>query len=68
MPYRREFLQAGAAIGGSLILPNSVFATTAPTFHFIQTTTFNSWPIANPARWCLDHKHDPILERAFDGL
>ena len=66
MKNRREFLQASAAIAGASFVPHSLFAS--PTHHFIQTTTQNSWPIANPAQWCLDHKHDPILERACDGL
>ncbi len=66
MTNRREFLQASAAVAGALFVPHNIFA--CPTHHFIQTTTLNSWPIANPAQWCLNHKHEPILKRAFDGL
>ena len=66
MTNRREFLQATATFAGTNLAPFKLFAT--PTYHFIQTTTLNSWPIAKPAQWCLDHKHDPILERAYDGL
>jgi len=68
MTNRREFLQASAAIAGASFVPHSLFAAPTPSFHFIQTTTLKSWPIANPVQWCLDHKHDPILERACDGL
>lgn len=69
MTNRREFLQVSAAIAGASSLPHRLFAAPAtPAHHFIQTTTLDSWPIANPAQWCLDHKHDPILERACDGL
>lgn len=66
MTNRREFLQATATFAGTNLAPFKLFAT--PSFHFIQTTTLNSWPITNPAQWCLDHKHDPILKRALDGL
>lgn len=68
MTNRREFLLATATIAGASLVPHKLFASPTPTHHFIQTTTLNSWPIPNPAKWCLDHKHDPILERAFDGL
>lgn len=68
MTNRREFLQAGAAFTGISLVPKITFAAPTPTYHFIQTTTLNSWPIAHPAQWCLDHKLDPILERACDGL
>lgn len=68
MTNRREFLQSSVAFAGASFVPHNLFASPTPTNHFIQTTTPNSWPIANPAQWCLDHKHDPILERAYDGL
>jgi hypothetical protein len=69
MTNRREFLQVSAAIAGASFVPHSLFAApTIPAHHFIQATTLNSWSIPNPAQWCLDHKHDPILERACDGL
>ena len=70
MTSRRKFLQASATIAGASLVPHKLFASPIPTpsHHFIQTTTLNSWPIANPAQWCLDHKHDQILERACDGL
>lgn len=68
MTNRREFLQAGAAFTGISLVPKITFAAPTPTFHFIQSSTLNSWPIVNPAQWCLDHKHDQILERAYDGL
>ena len=68
MTNRREFLQASAAIAGASFVPHNIFAAPIPPFHFIHTDTLDSWSIPNPAQWCLDHKHDPILERAIDGL
>lgn len=68
MTNRRELLQATATLAGASLVPHKLFASPTPTYHFIQTTTLNSWPIVNPAQWCLDHKHDPILKRAYDGL
>lgn len=68
MTNRREFLQASAAIAGASIVPHNLFASPTPSHYFIQTKTLNSWPISNPAQWCLDHKLDPILVRACDGL
>jgi hypothetical protein len=68
MTNRREFLQATATLAGASLVPHKLFASPTPTHHFIQATTLNSWPIVNPAQWCLDHKHDPVLERAYDGL
>ncbi len=68
MTNRREFLQASAAIAGASFVPHNLSASPTPTHHFIHTNTLNSWPITNPAQWCLDHKHETILERAFDGL
>lgn len=68
MTNRREFLLATATIAGASLVPHKLFASPTPTFHFIQTTTLTSWPVTDLAQWCLDHKHDPILERAFDGL
>lgn len=68
MTNRREFLQVSAAATGSAITPTFALASPVPTCHFIHTTTLNSWPITNPAQWCLDHQHEPTLERACDGL
>lgn len=69
MNNRRYFLQSSAIGAGAFLFPGIAVADSqAKRFHFIQTTTLNSCPIANPAQWCLDHKHDPILERAYDGL
>ena len=68
MTNRREFLQSSFAIAGAALIPHKLFASPTPTFNFIHTTTRNSWHVTNPAQWCWDHKHDPILERAFDGL
>jgi hypothetical protein len=68
MTNRREFLQVSAAFTRISFVPHNLFASATPTYHFVQTITLNSWPIANPAQWCLDHRNDPILERAGDGL
>lgn len=68
MTNRREFLQTTAAITGSFILPTSLFATSAPTFHFLHVDSYKHWPIADPVQWSLEHAHEPILERAADGL
>jgi hypothetical protein len=68
MTNRREFLQTSAAIAGSLILPKVVFATQSPNFHFINTDTLNSWSIADPVQWSIEHAHEPILVRAAEGL
>ncbi len=68
MTNRREFLQTTAAIAGSLILPKAVLATPALNFHFIHADTLNSWPVADPVQWSLEHAHEPILARAAEGL
>ena len=68
MTNRREFLQTSAAIAGSLILPKAVFATADHRFHFIHADSCMSWPVADPVLWSLQNAHDPILERAADGL
>lgn len=68
LPSRRTFLSFVSAFACPILHRKAWASSPTPTHHFIQTTTFNSWPIANPAQWCLDHKHDPILERASDGL
>ncbi len=68
MTNRREFLQTTAAIAGSLILPETVLATSAPSFHFIHADSCKHWPVADPVQWSLEHTHDPILARAAEGL
>ena len=67
-PSRREFLQTTAAIAGSLVLPNTVLATSAPTFHFLHADLCNHWPVADPIQWSLENAHEPILARAAQGL
>jgi len=68
MTNRREFLQTTAAITGSLILPTSLFATPPSNFHFIHVESLNSFRVPNPVSWSLQNAHQPILERAADGL
>lgn len=69
MNNRRYFLQSLAIGAGAFLFPSIAVADSqAKRFHIIQTTTLNSWPIVNPAQLCLDHKHNPVLERAYDGL
>lgn len=68
MPTRRDLLKTTAAIAGALILPKTVLATSAPTFHFLHADSCKHWPVADPVLWSLEHAHDPILERAAEGL
>ena len=68
MPTRRHLLKTTAAIAGSCILPQSIFAKPLSNFHFIHTDTLNHWPIANPVQWSLENAHEPILARAAEGL
>jgi hypothetical protein len=68
MPTRRDLLKTSATIAGSLLLPKAVFATSAPTSHFIHTDTLNHWPVPNPVQWSIEHAHQPILTRAAEGL
>ena len=68
-PSRRQFIQATAAVTASLVLPRSLFARSPDrSFWFIHADTLNSWRVADPVRWSLDHAHEPVLERAKDGL
>jgi hypothetical protein len=68
MTNRREFLQTSATIAGSLILPQTVFASPSSNFHFIHADSCMSWPVADPVQWSLQHAHEPILARAAEGL
>ena len=68
MPTRRDLLKTTATIAGSMLLPQSIFATPSSSFHFIHTDTLNHWPIANPVQWSLQNAHEPILARAAEGL
>jgi hypothetical protein len=67
-PSRRTFLQTTATVAGSLILPKAVFATPDHRFHFIHAESCKHWPVADPVQWPLEHAHEPILERASEGL
>ena len=68
MTNRREFLQTTAAIAGSLLLPQAVFASPSSDFHFVHVDSCNHWPVADPVQWSLEHAHEPILVRAAEGL
>ena len=69
MTNRREFLQTTAAIAGSLLLPQGIFAKTPDQrFFFIHTDTLNHCPVADPVQWSIEHAHGPILTRAAEGL
>ncbi len=68
MPTRRDLLKTTAVAAASCILPKKLFATPAPNFHFINTDTQNSWLVTDPVQWSLQNSHEPILERAADGL
>jgi hypothetical protein len=68
-PSRRTFLQTSATITGALLFPTSIFAKTPDQrFFFIHTDTLNSWPVADPVQWSLEHAHEPILARAAEVL
>ena len=68
-PSRRQFIQATTAVTASLILPRTL-AASGPnrSFWFLHADTLDCWPVADPVRWSLDHAHEPVLERAKDGL
>ena len=68
MTNRREFFQTTAAIAGSFILPQAVFASPSSDFHFIHADSRMSWPVLDPVQWSLEHAHEPILARAAEGL
>lgn len=68
IPSRREFLQTTAAIAGSLVLPKTVLATSAPKFHFLHADSCKHWPVTDPVHWSLQNAHEPILARAAEGL
>lgn len=68
-PSRREFLQAGAIVAGSFILPKNLRASgNNPSFFFIHADSCNSWPVTDPVAWCLQNAREPVLERASEGL
>jgi hypothetical protein len=69
MTTRRHFLQTTTAAIGSLILPRSLSARTPDgSFWFIHVDSCTFWPVADPVQWSLEHAHEPILERATEGL
>jgi hypothetical protein len=68
MQTRRDLLKTTAAIAGSLILPKTVLASSAPTFHFLHADSYKDWPVADPVQWSLQNAHAPILARAAEGL
>ena len=66
---RRHFLQTTAAAVGSFFLPRSLFARNPDrSFWFIHADSCTSWPVADPVKWSLEHAHEPVLERATEGL
>lgn len=68
-PSRRQFIQATAAVTASLVLPRSLVASRSDrSFWFLHADSCTSWPVADPVRWSLDHAHEPVLERATEGL
>lgn len=68
-PSRRQFIQATAAVTASLVLPRSLVASRSDrSFWFLHADSCTSWPVADPVRWSLDHAHEPVLERAKEGL
>ena len=67
-PSRRHFLKSATAAIAALILPRSLFARTPEHFFFIHADSCNSWPVADPVSWSLEHARQPVLERAAEGL
>lgn len=68
-PPRRELLQTAAAAIASLIIPRSLLAGKLDkSFWFVHADTGDSWPVADPVQWSLDNAHEPVLERATEGL
>ncbi len=69
MPSRRDVLKSLAATHAAWLFPHRLFASTrAPRFHFIDTDTLTSWPVASPVSWVSRNRSQPILERAAEGL
>jgi hypothetical protein len=68
MFHRRNFLKTTAAAITAWMLPRSLFARNPDRIFFIHTDTGNSWPVADPVQWSLENAHQPILERAAEGL
>jgi len=69
MTNRRHFLQTTAAVVASWLLPRSLFARTPDrSFWFLHADTLNSFQVADPVQWSLDHAHEPVLERAAESL
>ena len=68
-PSRRGFLKTIAATIASLIRPKCLTAEKPDKkFWFVHSVTGNSWSVADPVQWSLEHAHHPILERSRDGL
>ena len=68
-PSRREVLKPAAAAIAAVILPKSLFARNPDrSFWFIHADSCTSWPVADPVAWSLEHAHEPVLERATEGL
>jgi hypothetical protein len=64
----RHFLKTTATAIAALILPRSLFARTPDHFFFIHEDSCTFWPVLDPVQWCLQNAHQPILERASQGL
>ena len=66
---RRGFLKTAAAAVASLLLPRSLFAGNSnKAYWFVQVSTGNSWPVADPVLWSLENANQPVLSRATEGL
>lgn len=69
MTTRRHFLQTTAVAVASWLLPRSLFAWTPDrSCWFLHADTLTSWPVADPVEWSLKNSHEPVLERASEGL
>lgn len=68
-PSRRHFLQTTTAAVASFLLPRTHFVGSPNrSFWFINADSCTSWPVADPVRWSFYHAHEPVLERATEGL
>lgn len=68
-PSRRHFLQAAVATVASLVWPRNSFGISPrPSWWFLRAADAADWPVADPVKWSLDNRHQPVLARASGGL
>lgn len=68
-PSRRHFLQAVAAAVASLVRPRNLFGgSPRHSYWFLRAADHEVWSVADPVKWSLDNRHQPMLARASEGL